>query len=645
MATGDPAIDAAFGDSSDSAGASQSTGDEAIDAAFPSSSGPSGSQHMKDVGSYFYKHPLTAGIGLLENAASGVTGGVGSLADAVTGADPGTHDWAYRPRTEAGKEAAGLLGTEMHNIGNTYDKVAGTGPLAQTLKERIPEAAGAIGTVTGILNPLRGTAVDIPLGGSKMPPPVVEPSAPNEVNPEMKDILEKSYAKQSMGAASNPPDISGASPQLQRAIIDSARKNGGAVNPTALENHLEADKFHVQLMDGQASRDPVQYSNEQNSVDPAIVSRINSQNGQLVDAFDNLRREASPTNVSNSPRENGQVVVDELKAYDEPVKADIKAKYDAANASAVGGQLQMDGSSFVDRANAALRPQGRAKFLPSQVRGILNEVEDSEGKMSLDDFQGYSTQLSNELRKAQRAGDGNAAMAISKVYDELTDTPPASTESAAAKGLYDQARSAAKARFDALRADPAYSAAVDEATGPGAIRRGTPSPLADTFLDDYALGRGAPKSQVDMMIGKLSDEGRGALTSHTLSAIRKSAVGSTGNVTPAGYNTALAKYSDKLPSLVHPDTAENLESLGRVIQNAKSAPPGHFVNYSKSGVITNAAKGVAQHAGEAALNAKTLGMGVPIMKGIIQRNFSQSALKPGAGLTRLSDVMNPGANP
>jgi hypothetical protein len=453
--------------------------------------------------------------------------------------------------------------------------------------------------------------------------------------------VDKAFANQSMGAAASPPNINTLSPRLQQAISQSAQKTGGIVNPTALVNHAEADKFGIELMDGQASRDGTQFSNEQNSTDPEIMARISKQNDQMVDAIDEIRRDTSPTNVSNSPRENGQLVIDDLKAYDEPIKADIKAKYDAANSAAVGGQLQMDGSSFVDRANAALQPQGRGRFLPGSVRGILSDVEESGGKMSLDDFQGYSTQLSNELRKAQRAGDGNAAMAISKVYDELSDTPPASTESAAAKGLYDQARAAAKARFDARRADPAYAAAVDEATGPGAIGKGKPSPLADTFLDDYALSRGAPKQQLDLMVSKLSDEGKGALASHTLSTIRKSAVGSTGNVTSAGYNKAVTKYSDKLGSILPPETIDKLESLGNVIHNAKVPPPGNFVNPTKSGVVVNAAQDLAK----GALNAKTLGMGVPIIKGIQQRSFVRQTLAPGAGLTRLSELMKPSPNP
>ncbi len=49
-------------------------------------------------------------LALGENALSGITAGAGSLADAVTGSDPGTHNWAYRPRTPGGQAIATDVG-------------------------------------------------------------------------------------------------------------------------------------------------------------------------------------------------------------------------------------------------------------------------------------------------------------------------------------------------------------------------------------------------------------------------------------------------------------------------------------------------------------------------------------------------------
>ena len=121
---------------------------------------PTATEHLSGAISTALRHPFTYGAGLAENALSSVTAGAGSLADAVTGSDPGTHNWGYQPRTEAGQEIARGAGEEGAAIGRTYDATAGTGPLATTIKERGQEALGAVGTVAGVAG-LRGA-----LGGA-----------------------------------------------------------------------------------------------------------------------------------------------------------------------------------------------------------------------------------------------------------------------------------------------------------------------------------------------------------------------------------------------------------------------------------------------------------------------------------------------
>jgi hypothetical protein len=222
---------------------------------------------------------------------------------------------------------------------------------------------------------------------------------------------------------------------------------------------------------------------------------------------------------------------------------------------------------------------------------------------------------------------GGSAGAAARIVRGELEQLPLSPAAAQLKGLADTARSAAKARFSALESDPAYQAAVDDAAS--GVKKGEPSALADRFLDKYALGT-APKANVERLMSKLDPEAQGAVASHTLSAIRKSAVNANGGMLPNGYNGALQKYGPKLDALVAPETKDSLESLGRVITNAKVAPPGHFVNYSKSGVIVNAAQGL----GETALNAKTMGLGVPLIKNAMKGRFAKDALKPGAGIER-----------
>ena len=123
--------------------------------------------------------PLRGMVGLGENALSSVTGGVGSLADALTGADAGTHDFAYQPRTPEGQQLAQGQAVAGHAAGQGYDAAFGTGPLATTIKERIPEALGAAATVAplaGGLAKVGGAGIRGVLDAGAVPEPVANPT-------------------------------------------------------------------------------------------------------------------------------------------------------------------------------------------------------------------------------------------------------------------------------------------------------------------------------------------------------------------------------------------------------------------------------------------------------------------------------------
>lgn len=555
----------------------------------------------------------------------------GTQAEVKNRIDSAEKTFTYDPKTPEGEYALNKIGSVVNPIAKGVGEATG----AIIGDENVPAAADIAGSIPALKLPSalgsvgRAAANTVKTASNVAKAPVN--AYRDLVYKGKQDALSTTNSGQSMGAARASTDPATLSPPLRQAWREASQETGTVQNPEAGERHAEADQHGVQLTEGQATRDAAQYSNEQNSTHPAIIKRLGDQNQHLTDAIDNVRRDAAPGHVQNDPIENGQITVDALKEFDEPIRADINAKYDAARAASAGGDLQMNGSSFVQNANTALKPQSKFRFLPPTVKGILDDVEQAGGKMSLDDYEAYDTQLGNEISKARIAGDGNAVAAVAKVRDALHAVEPADAETGAAKGLFKTARSAAKARFDAIDADPAYEAAVNDVSING-VKRGRPSTLSDKFLDKYALQ--APKANVDRLMEKLNPDAQQAVASHTLSTIRKGAISNTGVVTAGGYEGAVAKYGSKLDSLVSPETRESLDSLGRVIHNVRVAPPGHFVNSSKSGVISNAAHDVAQPLGEAVVNAHTLGMGVPVIKGIINDKFAKRSLAPGAGLKK-----------
>lgn len=599
-----------------------------IDAAFPEAG-------SNDHGAHMARNPM---LDLVEQAGSGLTHsivggykGIGKLvsgqgldaaADAVTGEQAKAFqpspqsqkaiDWA----TNAAKAATpGLQAINPQPVANyAADKSAdlGASPLVSTALKAAPVAAGAVLGVRG--------------GGK---------ASLGETTQAAQDIVNRSTADQSMGAASATHDIQAISPELQQAVVDAARKTGGAVNPSVLRNHIEAEEHGVQLMKGQATRDPDQFTEEQNSTHPDITARLNAQEGQMVNALDTVRRDASPTNVANSARENGQVALDDLKNYDAPKVKAITAAYEDANSANIAagkGALKLDPTPGVQHATQAL--EDREELLPSEGQSILTKMKtaaDSGQGIPLKQAETWKTVISRASRKYDRSGDTNAVNALSDFRDSLEQMSPTADAAAGVQQKFNTARGLAKQRFDEQDADPAYKAAVND---PAKV--GEPSALADTFLDDYALSKGAPKSQLDLMMSKLSDEGKGAVASHTLSAVRKGAVSANGKISPNGFNSALDKYGDKLDSLVQPETQDSLESLGRVITNAKAEPAGGKVNYSRSGVI---ARDALQSAAEGLANAKT-GGGYGILKKMLntsENSFAKDALRPGAGLEQLTE--------
>jgi hypothetical protein len=561
---------------------------------------PSPWQHLKQAAEVAARHPLTFGVGLAENAASAVTGGAGSLADAVTLAPPGTHDWAYRPRTEAGKEYAAGAAAESANISRNYDAQFGTGPLATTLKERIPEAAAAIGTITG--------AAEVPklLRGA---PPGVAPSSMD--------------TQQSLSAAAASPNVTAATPELQGAV--EAARTAGPINNDALSRHIEADSLPVpiRLTAGQARQDVVRLSNEQNArkAVTAYADRFNEQNGQLKQNLQAIRDEAGPDVFTTNPVEHGDTLISAYKAKDAAAQADITAKYQALK-DANGGQFPVDGTAFANAADRALGANMKRPFLPSGIQSTLQDFRDGE-PMTFENFENLRTTLAAESRKAASSRDGNAAAAVNLVREQL-ESLPMSGEAAGGKALADQARAAAKARFDALRADPAYNAAVNETVTP------------DRFVQKYIIG--GSRDGVALMRQNLADNPVATQTMGVaaLDHLRQQAGVSPmgeGNFSQANFNKHLQAMDPKLKSLLSPKDAQTLETLGNVARYTQAQPRGSFVNNSNTTV--SAATEAVKHVAEGVANAKTgglYGVGKKVFENRALKKEAEESLKVGAGL-------------
>ena len=486
------------------------------------------------------------------------------------------------------------------------------------------EALGAPPVVSALAK--SGAEVFGPLVGG-----LREANVPPKLNAQ--GVVDRAAATQSMGAAGTAPNVSQLSPEIQSKIA-----NSSAIDTDVLTRHIEADTLPIpaKLTKGQARQNPGEISEEQNmrggEAGAPIRDTLQAQNQNLIENLDEIRRNAAPTAVGNDEVQNGRALVDKYKEYDEPIKADISAKYKAL-ADANGGDLPVDGNSFVNAADAALKKQNKARYLPPEIRGTLDDLREG-GNFSFDNFENLRTDLAAASRKADRAGDGNAKAAINIAREQLEQLPLTGDAATKLKPLADAARSAAKARFDALKKDPAYSASIEDDTP-----RGELSPLANTFVEKYVLG--GTKAGLQQMKAKFANdpEASGTISASALNYLKKragvDAYTNTGNFSQSGYNKARAELEPHMDELLDPASAENVRKLGNVARYQQMQPKGSYVNNSNT--FTAGAAKLAEHAANLAPIPYAPQLHSLISKTLEKNSAAarvRKALEPGAGIDK-----------
>jgi hypothetical protein len=428
------------------------------------------------------------------------------------------------------------------------------------------------------------------------PPPVAPPAAGAGVAPG------------SVGAAAVPSvstiqqALLAATPELQNAIKSIPFEQ---INVPTFMRHIEADSLPVpvRLTEGQATGDIVKLSNEQNrrGKDPELAQRFNEQNGLLIENINEIRSLAAPDAYGTKIIENSQGIIDAYKTIDGARNEKISTAYKALE-DANGGAWPVDALAIVRNADAMLAKKLKTNFVPPGIAADLKAFREG-APMTFEQFEALRTNLAAEARKAERSGDGNAAMASSIVREALEQLPLTGPAATKLKPLADSARSLAKERFDMLKKDPAYKAAVDDAVP------------ADKFLQKFVVN-GVNKNIATMVnhLGKDSVAHQ-HMAAGTVNWLKDKAgiVDETGNFTQAGYNKALKQLDDvkNMEQIFTPDTASQLKTLGNVARYTQAQPRGAFVNNSNTlvGALAEKAKQGVGFAAEKGLN-----MAVPFMQ-------------------------------
>lgn len=562
---------------------------------------------------------LTALSGGIAAPVSALGGVVGSLTSGKYGTQQGV---------QAGQEMARRL-----QEGGTYQPRTAQGQQYVQDLQKVFEASKlppvGVPEVAGFA-PLAGPAMQQGRGTIQQWGNEIRAGAPAQ----MQQQFQAKGGLQSAGAAATTDQatinamLAKASPELQNEIRSTPLNQ---INMPALERHVEADTLPVpvRLTRGQATQDVNLLSDEMNmrGKNPELANRFNEQNGKLIENMNAIRDTAAPDVYGTNHIENADTIINSYKALDDARTADISAKYKALR-DAAGGDFPIDGQKFAANAEKMLGKELKTDFLPPAIAKQLDRYKNGE-TMTFEQFEAMRTNLAAEMRKAERSGDGNAKAAASIVRTALEDLP-LSGQAEALKPLANEARSAAKARFDLLKKDPAYDAAVNDVA-------------PDKFINKYIIG--GNKRDLQALVDQLGkgSEGHQAVSAAVVNWLKSKAgvIDNNGNFSQAGYNKALQQLDPKLLELVDGQTAEQLRALGNVARYTQAQPRGSYVNQSNTFVA--GAKELAKSGLEKTANLAGFGV-VPV--GTMTREAlanraaakqTKESLKPGAG-TKLSDL-------
>jgi hypothetical protein len=433
--------------------------------------------------------------------------------------------------------------------------------------------------------------------------------------------------KRSVGAAAVPDAttiqqaLSVATPELQAALQ-------GKKLDTSFIRHIEADSLPipVRLTEGQSTGDIIKISNEQNrrGKDPELAQRFNQQNGQLIENINEIRKNAAPDVYGTKTIENSQGIIDSYKVIDANLNQGINTKFQALR-DAAGGQFPVDAPKLLQNIESKLKKELLSNEAP---KGQFSELQRlaKENNMTFEDFLSLRRNLGEIARTST---DGPTRKAASYMIEELEKLPLQESVKRL-KPLADQARKAARDRFQMLEKDPAFKAAVED------------SVPSDKFIEKFVIN-GVNKN-INTMVQNLGKDSQAHqhMAAGTINWLRDKAgvIDENSNFSQKQYNAALKKLDDvnNLHEIFNPEAASQLKTLGNVANYTQFQPRGAFVNNSNTlvGAMAQSAKNAVGKTVEGGLNLAVPGVqiGTSLMEMRARRAAeaeTRKALELGAG--------------
>lgn len=392
-------------------------------------------------------------------------------------------------------------------------------------------------------------------------------------------------------ARANGVDFRAMPQGLRDMVEDQVRaslRSGQRIDPAAIMRRVEAESVGLTgdaaLTTGQVTRNPMMFTQERNMRGVEIstpqgrgnplMERFANQNRVLTEQFDGLGAGAA-----TERGQAGETIMDALRQVDAPRRAGVDAMYETARGMNSGRAAPLERGTFSQLANADLEQGQWGRFLPPQVRELLNDVSSGQTPFDVD----AAVQIDSILSAVQRrAGQGSPeASAVGVVRNALQRTPLAQTDlpdggmGQAAREAFDAARQSARARFADIERTPAMRAALD-------------NEAPDNFVTRYLLNADARDLQAlrEQLAGNPDalQQARAQVANH----LRRAAFGEnpTGDAPFAAkrYMETMRQLGrQRLGALFSADEIERMATIGRVASNITTQPAGSAVNNSNTG--------------------------------------------------------------
>lgn len=323
-------------------------------------------------------------------------------------------------------------------------------------------------------------------------------------------------------------------------------------------------------------------------------------NEQLTSKWESLADETGARPVDNNARMESTFQT--LKQGDEARQADIGAKYNAAREMG-GNDAQLNHMRFIDQTSLELEEQGLGSFLKGDIRGVFKGMFDNPDFKLTHGKSEEIVKILNARLKTTTDGNERAALAIvrknldnevDRSIDELGGALPNGDINgglAGARGAWQEARGAARDRFQDLDSNPALKAATDDMA-------------PDKAFDKLVLK--ANERDLVKLVDSLKNSPEGQqnladLQGATIeSFIGKATRADNGAFSTAQLNKAIESFgNNRMRALFTPEQIARINDIQKVGDILMQRPQGAHINDSNTAsTLINQLIGIANVAGK-----------------------------------------------